>query len=299
MKAVSTKRVVIINTVAIVCAVALAIIIKAFLPANVNAADFDSALVKLFGFPAVAVIYFVVLFLHCVVVMQYFGKKSTLTKLQIGFRFGLVFAALYLFGMQEVVVEASPYNEWGIAFIKYQFFIGITDALPALLLCLLVSNFTLNNNKTSGSIQLLNMVQRIKLVTLVCLLFLIQRAIGYETGIIVSNSAAFPIPTYLWTIIFGIVLGLSYVFLYPIFAKGQSNALLSFHIVVIAIGINWILFNSFIGLIFSGAIQQMLLRTGIDIAVLYLTIVIIHKYLLLKTYRIEDFKSHEIANPYP
>lgn len=247
------------------------------MPANVNAKDFDSVLVKFLGFPAVAVIYFVILFLHCVMVVQYFGKKSNLTKLQIGLRFGIVFAAIYLFGMQEVVVEASPYEEWGLEFIRYQFFIGITDAMPAFLLCLVVSKFALTDKNTSGSMQLLNMGDRIKLVTLVALSFLIQRAIGYETGIVVSDSATFPIPTYLWTIIFGVVLGLSYVFLYPIFAKGQSNALLSFQIVVIAIGLNWILFNSFIGLIFSGAMQQMLLRTGIDITLLYLTTIIIHK----------------------
>lgn len=284
-----TKRVVIINAVAILLAVAIAIIIKAFLPADVNVDDFDGALVRILGFPAVAVLYFTILFLHCALVMQYFGDKSNLTKLQIGFRFGIVFAALYLFGMQEVVVEASPFEEWGFAFVRYQFIIGVTDAIPALLLCMGISYKLLNRNN-SGGIQLLNMMGKTKVIALVTISFLIQRAIGYETGIVASNSATFPIPTYLWTIIFGIVLGLSYVLLYPIFAKGQCKLLLSFQIVVVTVGINWILFNSFIGLIFKGAMQQMLLRTGIDIVVFYVTIIIIQKY-FIEADRREDHKT--------
>lgn len=279
-EAISTKRVVIINTLVIIFAVILAIVIKSFLPADVNVEDFDSTIVKLIGFPAVATLYFVILYLHCVMVVHYFGKKSKLPKLQIGLRFGIVFASLYLFGMQEVIVETSPYKEWGLSFVRYQFFIGITDALPALLLCLVTSYFIINDKNTSSPTQFLNLMEKIKIVTLVTITFLIQRAIGYETGMIGSNSSAFPIPTYLWTIVFGFVLGLSYVYLYPILFRGQSESLISLQIVVITIGGNWILFNSFIGLIFSGVMSQMILRTGIDVSVFHLTVVIVHKYFI-------------------
>jgi hypothetical protein len=286
-KVISVKRVLIINMLAIIVASAIAIIVHAIVPGDVNVDDFDSIFVKLFGFPVVAVSYFVLLFLHCVIVMRYFGKRSSMSKLQIGFRFGTVFAALYLFGMQEVVVEASPFNEWGLAFVNYQFFMGISDAIPALLLCVVTAYFTLSNKNTSSSSQLLNLIEKIKVVALITISFFIARAVGYETGILVSNIDTFPIPTYLWTIVFGMVLGCGYTVLYPIFASGKNNLLLSYKLVVLTIGINWIIFNSFIGLIFSGEMYQMLLRSGIDIAVFFFTSIIIQKYFLKSDKRTE------------
>ncbi|MDG5790160.1 hypothetical protein QA612_22225 [Evansella sp. AB-P1] len=290
-KVISVKRVLIINTLAIIVASAMAIIVHAIVPGDVNVDDFDSIFVKLFGFPIVAVSYFVLLFLHCVIVMRYFGKRSSMTNLQIGFRFGTVFAALYLFGMQEVVVEASPFNEWGLAFVSYQFFMGISDAIPALLLCVVTAYFTLSNKNTANSRQILNLIEKTKVVALITITFLIARAIGYETGMIGSNIDTFPIPTYLWTIVFGVMLGCCFTILYPIFASGQNKFLLSYKLVVITIGINWILFNSFIGLIFSGEMNQMLLRSGIDIAVVFLTSLIIQKYFLKSDKRVEAIAS--------
>ncbi|GGM20911.1 hypothetical protein GCM10011351_03460 [Paraliobacillus quinghaiensis] len=277
---ISVKRVIVINALAIIVAALIAIFFHAIVPADVNLEDFDSIFVKLFGFPVVAVFYFVLLFLHCVIVMRYFGKRSSITKLQIGFRFGTVFAVLYLVGMQEVVVEASPFNEWGLAFVNYQFLMGISDAIPALLLCIVTAYFTLSKKNTSSSWQLLNLIEKIKVVALITITFLIARTVGYETGVIGSNIATFPIPTYLWTIVFGVVLGWCYTVLYPIFSSGQNKFLLSYKLVVLTIGINWIIFNSFIGLIFSGVMLQLLVRCGIDIAVLFITSIIIQKYFL-------------------
>lgn len=281
-KDISVKRVLIINTLAIIVATAIAIILHAIVPGagDLNVADFDSIFVKLFGFPVVAVSYFVLLFLHCVIVMRYFGKRTGLTNIQIGIRFGLVFAALYMVGMQEVVVEASPFNEWGLAFVTFQFFMGISDALPALFLCVVTAYFTLSNKKTSSAGHVLNLIEKMKVVALITITILLARAVGYETGLINSNVDTFPIPAYLWTIVFGIVLGYCFIVLYPIFASGQNKSLLSYKLVVVTIGLNWIIFNSFIGLIFSGVMYQMLLRSGIDIVVFFITSIIIQKYLL-------------------
>ncbi|MCD8511731.1 MAG: hypothetical protein LRY73_19015 [Bacillus sp. (in: Bacteria)] len=59
-KGVSFKRVFIINTLAIIVATAIAIFLHAIVPGadDLNVADFDSMLVKLFGFPVVAVFLF-------------------------------------------------------------------------------------------------------------------------------------------------------------------------------------------------------------------------------------------------
>lgn len=272
------KKGVMVSMLAIIIATAIAIIVHAALPAGVDAERFDSVFVKLFGFPIVSVFYFVVLFIHCVVAMRYFGKGSGVPKLQIGLRFGVAFAIIYFFGMQEVVVDVSPFNEWGVDFVKYQFFMGAGDAIPVLLLCATVAYLTLENNNIYTSIQRLNKAEKIKTAALITAAFLLERAIGYETGIISSSCHTYPVPCYIWTILFGIVLGCSYLVLYPVFAKEQDKLLLSVKLVVLTIGVNWIIFNSFIGLIFSGFMPQVLLRSGIDVTVIFLTSIAINKY---------------------
>lgn len=279
-KAVNLNKAVIVNTLAIILAASIAIIVHAVMPAGVNAENFDSIFVKLLGFPVVAVSYFVLLFIHCVIVLRCFGMRSNVPKLQIGIRFGLAFATLYFFGMQEVAVEASPFREWGFAFVSYQFFMGVGDAIPVLLLCVTVAYFTLDNANPSIPVQTLSRIEKIKVVTLITVAFLTERAIGYGTGIITSNCNTYPVPCYIWTILFGVVLGCSYVVLYPVFAKEQKKFLLPIKLVVLTIGVNWIIFNSFIGLILSGFMSQMLLRSGIDVAILFLSSIVISKYFI-------------------
>ena len=283
-KVASVNKAIIVNTLAIILAASIAIIVHAVMPAGVNAEKFDSVFVKLLGFPVVAASYFVLLFTHCVVVMRYSGKQSNVPKLQIGIRFGLAFAILYFFGMQEVVVEVSPFREWGFAFVSYQFFMGVGDAIPALLLCVTAAYFTLDNANTCLPVQTLSRTEKVKVVALIAVAFLTEQAIGYETGIITSNCNIYPVPCYIWTILFGIVLGCCYVVLYPVLAKEQNKLLLSIKLAVLTIGVNWIMFNSFIGLILSGVMSQMLLRSGIDVAIFFLSCIVINKYLLRNIY---------------
>lgn len=273
------KRSVLISTVGVFSAVALAIMIKSLLPAEVNVDDFDSMLVTRLGFPLVAVLYFIIVYAHSIIVMQYFGRQSSFTKKQIGSRFGSVFAALYFFGMQEVVVEASPFDEWGLPFVRYQFIIGITDALPVLLLCMTVAYWIFRDKKVSPNTNQLNKSDCMIIVASVTVTFLLQRTIGYETGLVNSNAGRFSLPVYSWTALFGVVLGTSYVLLYPLFNKPKGRLKLPFQIAVLTIGLNWILFNSFIGLIFQGVMGQMLLRTGMDVAVFFATVQGVQIYL--------------------
>lgn len=270
--------VVIKNVLVILIAVTIAIIGHVMVPTTVNAGDFDSIFVKLFGFPIVAVTYFVMLFTYCAIVMCYFGKNLNISKVQIGTRFGLAFSMIYFFGMQEVVVEASPFTEWGFSFVKYQFYMGISDAVPVFLLCILVAYFTLNSNNNFTVVNKLATSEKIKAIAFITVAFLTERTFGYETRLIESNCNTFPIPCYAWTILFGIVLGFAYVTLYPVFSKEQNKLLQSAKLAILTIGINWIIFNSFIGLIFSGVMTKMLLRSGLDIVVLFLSSIFISRY---------------------
>jgi hypothetical protein len=237
--------------------------------------DFDGALVQLFGFPFVAVSYFLVLFTHCAIVLQTFGRRANLSKLETGSRFGLAFALIYLFGMQEVVVEASPFAEWGREFVVYQFFMGVGDALPVFLLCTVSAYATLTTavSPRLGTTPSTN--EQAAIVVWIALAFFLVRTIGHTTGLVGSDIERYPVQTHLWTLLFGGVLGSSYIVLYPVFAHERRPVMLSVQLALLTIGANWILFNSFIGLIFSGVMPQMLLRSGIDATVVFLASILV------------------------
>jgi hypothetical protein len=168
-------------------------------------AHFDSAWVRLVGFPVVAVSYFLLLFAHCAIVLQSFGRRSGLPKLQVGWRFGLAFALLYLFGMQEVVVDASPFEAWGREFVVYQFFMGAGDAVPVFALCMVLAYLTLANGRRPTAGTTVSAREAIGIVAAIALAFFVQRTLGHTTGLVHSNVERYPIQTHLWTALFGAV----------------------------------------------------------------------------------------------
>ena len=260
-----------LNITVIIIMTAFAIIAHAILPAPVDELGFDSVLVQIFGFPFVAVSYLILLFTHCALALHFYGRHASCSRLEVGFRFGAAFALLYLVAMQEVLVEATPFNTWGYEYIRFQFFMGLGDALPVLFLCLIIAYFSLNQDQSTTAQYSLGKTRKFLIIIAVAATFLGQRAIGYHTGIVESNVAVFPLPTYLWTLLFGLTLGYICCILYPIYAATAKTSLLPVRLTVVTIGLNWIFFNSFIGLIFSGVMPQMLLRSSIDTAVLFVT----------------------------
>jgi hypothetical protein len=276
---ISTKRVIILNIVIIILSAIFAIIVHALLPASVDTAQLDSILVKLFGFPAVAIFYFILLFTQCAMAVRYIGLRAAAPKFQIGIRFGIAFALIYLLGMQEIVVEGSPFSTWGLGFVMYQLIMGIGDGIPVIVLCLAIVFFTLNDCGKSKPIHKLQVTKCTKIITIIALAIFAERMIGYESGLISSDIAAYPVQCYIWTGLFGILFGCIYVILYPIFVlvKNQNSISLMFTAVI---GVNWIIFNSFIGLIMSSSMPQAILRSGADVAALFIASSVSGKYFI-------------------
>lgn len=142
----------------------------------------------------------------------------------------------------------------------YQLITGLSDAIPALLLCIVIGYFTLK--KTTEQVPKSKLSLNIITVCLIAAVFTAIRAIGYHTGIIGSDYAVYPIQTYIWTVLFGIGLGFIFVLLRPIY---KNENIMTVKLSLLTIGLNWVIFNSFIGLIFKGLMWQMLLRSGLDI----------------------------------
>lgn len=279
-KVISKKQIIITNISAILLASLLAILSKALLPSAVNIEDFNSVFVKLLGFQIVASLYFITIYAHSAIVTQLFGKNAKLSSMQIGMRFGICFGLIFLLGMQEVVVNASPFSEWGFDYVIYQFFMGIGEAIVALVLCIIIAKYAIENKKQDKYLKEHRIDNRVLMVGFITLTFTIERIMAYKTGVISSDIATFPIPCYGWTILFGITLGCCYIILLPIFCSDKNTVSQSFKLAVITLGLSWIIFNSFIGWIIDGAMIQVLIRSGLDVVVFFITILIGTKYII-------------------
>ena len=225
--------------------------------------------------------YFILLFTHCAVSVRYIGLRTNASKLQTGIRFGIAYALIYIFGMQEIVLDYSPFSSWGFEFVRYQFLIGIGDGIPALLLCLIISYFTLKNNNQNKTIPTLNLAENIKVIAIIMFTFLLERLFFYQTGLINSECASYLLPCYIWTGMFGVMIGYIFVILYPLLSYGADRALWVLPLrFILTIGLNWTIFNSFMGLIIKGIMPQMLLRSGLDVVGLFLILIVLQKYIL-------------------
>lgn len=138
---------------------------------------------------------------------------------------------------------------------------GIGDGIPAILLCLAIAYFTLSSSEKNKPINKLQMTICIKTIAIIAIAIFAVRTIGYESGLINSDSAIYPVPVYIWTGFFGILMGYIYVVLYPLLVFEKKQCTIGIPLRFIAtIGVNWMIFNSFIGLIMKGAMAQLLLR---------------------------------------
>lgn len=248
----------------------IAILVHALLPspgASLSVDAFDGILVQKFGFPVVASLYFIILYLHIFIVIRMVGAKSTIPRRQMGIRFGLSFGCMYLIGMQEVVVSASPCDTYGIDFVLYQFFMGLGDAIPVIILCVLVCGFAKNDIRDKKSKSPNKKQESIIIFVVISLLFFMERVVGYYVGYIDNELQEYPIPVLVWTLVFGMVLGGIYVFLSPIYedTKGDTKDI---QLLVWSVGVNWVWFNCFMGLILKGLFLKMFLRGGLDILVI-------------------------------
>lgn len=243
---------------------AAAIVLHAVMPspgAEMDASVFDSVLVKKLGFPAVASGYFIVLFFHILIVVRVFAPKSQFGKWKTGYCFGLVFSLLYLGGMQEVMVSASPLTEYGLDFVLYELFLGLGDALPAFLLCIALCLLHSAPATSVRKTPFLHPANGIR-IAMVAAFFFAWRMIGYLTGIMDNELSQYPVPAVVWTAAFGVLLGLGDCLMTPFFESGKRSKLVG---LFLTIGVNWIWFNCYIGLIAAHTFGFMVLRAGADV----------------------------------
>ncbi len=246
----------------IIVSALIAIILHAELPAKVDISLLDGLLVKRYGFPVVATVYFLFLFTHCIAILIQNRNKLNSSNLKSEIYFGLSFSLIYMIGMQEIVLGTSPYTQWGAAFVYYQLLMGIGDAIPAIILCFLIGKifFCGQNNKhiTIGKESIYTVLPFVVLIGTI-------RLIVSYGGVIQSNILDYFIPVTIWGYILGFVFGIVYLLI-------ETTTLAKLKTMFLGIGINWMIFNSFMGLIKKEAMTDALLRSTIDVVSIFFAI---------------------------
>lgn len=256
---------IVIAVTIIVCAV-IAIVVHAALPANVDEALLDGVLVLRFGFPAVAVAYFLILFAQCSVSVAVSWHTAQTHPLRHGLTLGLAFAVMYIIGMQEIMVDKSPFPTWGSDFVVYQTIIGLGDAIPVILLCA-ITGALLANGRTPTAVGHRGRLAAMLAMTLT--VGTVRWAVS-ALGIIQSGLAEYPMAVVVWGYMLGLGFGIGHVVLM------RTNTAVD-AVMIYGVGLNWLIFNSFIGLVFDGTMGDALLRGAIDIAALGLSIKVLAK----------------------
>jgi len=248
----------------VVCA-AIAIVGHAVLPEKVDASLLDGPLVLRFGFPTVAVAYFVILFTQCSATVTISWRTARTTALRYGLMLGAAFAVMYVIGMQEIMVDTSPFSAWGSDYVVYQAVIGLGDAIPVIILCavvgaLLAGDQTAGGGHRGGFVSLLVLTLTVGTV----------RWLVSALGIIQSGIAEYPVGVVVWGYLLGLGFGIGYILATRANLAGRR-------LVLYGLGLNWLIFNSFIGLVFAGMMGDALLRSAIDVATVGLTMLLLTK----------------------
>ncbi len=238
----------------VIVAALIALGMHAALPAKVDESLLDGLLVKQFGFIGVAAAYFVILFAQSAMVLILNRHHLLRHCLRASFYFGLSFALIYMIGMQEIILSASPYEKWGTDFFLYQLLMGVGDAVPALLLSILIGRLYFRDiHKT------LRPMDRgaVFAVLLFAVIIGSVRLLAYFAGAIDNELAAYPSPVAIWSYLFGLILGIVYLLI-------SRTTIAKTRTMLLGVGINWMIFNVFIGLVKKDTMADSLLRSAID-----------------------------------
>lgn len=253
MNSKKTLRVILLLVLAIVVCSFLAIITHAILPVEVDNSRLDGILVRNLGFPIVAVFYFLILYTHCVITVSVFKEYFYNSGFKSGIYFGYVLALLYMVGMQEIMLSVSPFDTWGLEFVIYQLLMGLGDAIPVIILCSIAGKLVKNNPSKSSSL----VTDEVVIILMFTIIIGTARTMFSQTNIINNYMDLYPIPVTLWNYGFGFIIGIIYLILRENYKEPEKW-------MIWGLVVNWIIFNSFIGLIKDGALLDALLRSILD-----------------------------------
>lgn len=183
------------------------------------------------------------------------------TGLAKGLRYGTAISSLWLLAMLEGVALS------GNAIIN-EFMVGLSDAIPAFFMSILLS-LSMAKKGEHSEFKTLTPSQRTLTTCAIAGVFLIGRYAAYFTGLIQSGYRTSPIFTLLWTMFMGMCIGTACILL-----EDHQNALSlkrrAVRFSILFFGVNWSTFLLFMPLLFSGFLIDVLSRMMLDSLLVYI-----------------------------
>lgn len=183
-----------------------------------------------------------------------------------GLWYGVAFGGLWFIGMLEgSLVLGTP--------LVQELFIGISDALPMVVLGLLLGRFV----ATDSSLSMRQGRGDLRVIPVVALAYLIGRYLAYALLQIDSAYLTMPLGTLVWTLGVGLWVGLMYWLLQP-GLRGETAVAQASFFAIIVFGSNWFLFTFFLPLLFEMNLLDLLARAAVDIASVWSGVLIAHRW---------------------
>lgn len=181
-----------------------------------------------------------------------------------GLRYGAAISLLWLFAMLEgVALFGNP--------MLNEFVVGLSDAIPAFLLGVLLG-LSINKNEDPAS-KPFNLGRKTLIICVFAGVFLIGRYFGYLSGSIESGYQTSPLYTFFWTLIMGAFIGVACILLEDPGKQLQlKNRAARFGLLFF--GVNWTTFLIFMPFLFSGFLTDVLTRIVLDISLVTIAYII-------------------------
>lgn len=175
-----------------------------------------------------------------------------------GLRYGASVALLWCIAMLEGV------SLFGNPIVK-EIIVGLSDAIPVFVLGVLLG-LVKPETGSRNNVEPVFPHQKSKVILLFTVVFTAGRYLAYSTGVIKSGIHGMRIETFVWTILMGFVIGVSFVLLENnLNTTSLKHKILGFSVSIF--GMNWMVFLIFMPLLFSGHIVDVLLRIVIDTSI--------------------------------
>jgi hypothetical protein len=225
-------------------------------------ADFEgSVLVRRLGFGPVALAWAIIAFSGMALVFLAIERRMTGSGFGKGLRYGIGLGLVVQVAMIEGVAMS------GNSFVD-EFVVGLSDAVPVVVMGALLGRFLASEvppAQVGGSVPGNIAVT----LTIFALVFGTGRVGVQLAGLVDSALAIRPGTTIIWTVAMGATIGLFHRLVGDrLRALAAVPRALAFGLGVF--GVNWALFMVFVALIFPDALSDVVLRVGIDVALVTL-----------------------------
>lgn len=211
-----------------------------------------SFFVEKFGLISTIIVWYLIAYGSIAYIFYKYEDKFTGTNITKGLCYGIAIGILWLWGMLEgVLLYGNP--------VINEFITGSCDAIPVVLMGLLLGIFTTKNNDLTTTKKSVNSSNIFLSSFIFSTIFSGGRYFFYCTNMMTPDYQTNPYFTFAWTFFMGTCIGITYLLLGKA-TQSSSQLLSAVKFGFIIFGINWLVFIVFMPFMFKGLLIECIIR---------------------------------------